>query len=225
MKNFLKRVLVGDKAKVYTIKYGVAKGLKIFLDPKDRSLRLFALDETELQTYIRKFAPHSEVFVDLGSSDGYYPLIYRKLNPAGEIFSFEVQEIQAVEQPKNFEMNGFDTGKLHVIQKYASDRVDDKNVTVDSMVAITGKKVFLKVDIEGAELIALKGAKNLLVNNVCSVIVETHAKELEDQCEAFLKQLGFSTEIVNPAWYRSLVPEARSLPHNRWLIAESKAAR
>ena len=225
MKNFLKSVLVGDKAKVYTIKYGVAKGLKIFLDPKDRSLRLFALDETELQTYIRQFAPRCEVFVDLGSSDGYYPLIYRKLNPAGEIYSFEVQEIQAVEQPKNFKMNGFDTGKLHVIQKYASDKIDDNNVTVDSVVPVKGKKVFFKVDIEGAELIALKGARNLLVNNTCSVIVETHSKELEDQCDEYLKQLGFSTKIVKLAWYRSIVPEARSLPHNRWIIAESKVSR
>jgi hypothetical protein len=222
MKNFLKGLLVGKEAKVYEIKYGIAKGIKIFLDPKDRSLRYFALEESELQSYFKKFSPKCEVFIDLGSSDGYYPLIYRKMNPAGEIYSFEVQEIQAVEQPKNFVLNGFSTNKLHVIQKYASDVIDDMNVTVDSIVNVKGKKVFFKVDIEGAELMALHGATQLLKNNTCSIIVETHAKDLDDQCVDFLQSLGYSTSIVEYAWYRAIIPEKRSLEHNRWIVAEKK---
>lgn len=144
MKHFIKSILVGKEAKIYTIRYGIAKGIKIFLDPKHRSLRLFALEENELQPYFKKFSPKCDVFLDLGSSDGYYPLVYRKLNPSGDIYSFEVQEVQALEQPKNFRMNGFDVDNLYVIQKYASDKIDEMNVTVDSIVNVKGRKVFLK---------------------------------------------------------------------------------
>ncbi len=220
MKNFVKSILIGKEAKVYTIKYGIAKGIKLFLDPMHRSLRLFALEENELQSYFKDFSPRCDVFIDLGSSDGYYPLVYRKLNTRGDIYSFEVQEKQALEQVKNFERNGFDTKNLYVIQKYVADKIDETNVTVDSIVNVTGKKVFFKVDIEGAEFLALKGAHKLLTNNNCSIIVETHTKALEEQCDDFLQSLGYSTKIVKYAWFRSIIPELRSLEHNRWLIAE-----
>lgn len=67
---------------------------------------------------------------------------------------------------------------------------------------------------------ALLGARNLLKNNSCSVIIETHTKALEEQCDTFLKSIGYSTKIVKLAWFRSIIPEHRSLEHNRWLIAE-----
>jgi hypothetical protein len=77
----------------------------------------------------------------------------------------------------------------------------------------------VKVDVEGAELQVLEGARDLLGRGGVSWIVETHSLELERECIRVLESCRLRVRVVEPAWWRVAVPETRPIAHNRWLVA------
>jgi hypothetical protein len=79
---------------------------------------------------------------------------------------------------------------------------------------------FIKIDVDGGEMDVLQSGQDLLAARRSSVLVETHSPELEEDCNAFLKTAGYLTAIIRNASWRTLVPETRPTPHNRWLWAE-----
>lgn len=62
--------------------------------------------------------------------------------------------------------------KVVVINRYVADESNDKYVTLDECFPnINGKNIFLKMDLEGMGLRAIKGAKKLISNNNCYIAV------------------------------------------------------
>jgi hypothetical protein len=74
---------------------------------------------------------------------------------------------------------------------------------------------FAKVDIDGGECDVLPGLIGLP-----TILIETHSKDLEEVCTAFLEEHGYATRVIRNARWRALWPEYRPLEHNRWLVAE-----
>ena len=221
MKKFLKRLVLGPASREFIIRGGMAKDIRMNIDPANRSQRLLGLEEREIHHAFRKFAPASEIFVDIGASDGYYGLVYYKLNPKGKIYLFDSRYAFAEEQRNNFSRNGFSQDKLFPISKYVCDFSDETHIALDDLLAQVPGIVFFKIDVDGGELEVLKGIKGLLDTRKCKVIIETHSKALEDSCLEFLRNLGYRTAVIPNAWWRYFIPEERPIEHNRWLRAEN----
>ena len=88
--------------------------------------------------------------------------------------------------------------KVTIVRKYVSDVNDENNVTLDSY--FSNKQtdnLFLKMDIEGYERNALKGAKNLLeeAENISGSVCIYHLHDDKDILQKFLKRLDYVTEI------------------------------
>ena len=81
---------------------------------------------------------------------------------------------------------------------------------------------FIKVDVDGGELEALKAAAPLL-RDFPPLVVETHSRELEEECNEFLRSVGYCVEIVPNSRLRAFWPEWRPLDQNRWLLASTLA--
>lgn len=219
MKNLLKKLLLGDlKAGDHAIKYGIASGIKMHIDPATKAQRILGLDERELFEAFTSHSQNSEIFVDIGASDGYYGLVYKKINPKGKVFMFDGGEVFLKEQLHNFQLNHMTIEGQEA--KLVGSNTKNGFITIDDYLKEkSAGSCFIKIDVEGAELDVLKGAIATLKDRSCNIIIETHSASLEKECMQFLTHLDYTVNIIDNAWWRIIIPEARSIDHNRWLSA------
>lgn len=50
---------------------------------------------------------------------------------------------------------------------------------------------YMKVDVEGAEMLVLQGSRNILIKARPTIFLATHGRELHQECCAFLGELGY----------------------------------
>ncbi len=99
--------------------------------------------------------------LDLGAAEGLFSL--RMVDQAETLYLFECDPgwIEALEQTfKPY------AGKVQLVPKYVSDLDNDREVSLDTFSkSVSGKISFVKMDIEGAEIRTLAGARELLRNH------------------------------------------------------------
>jgi hypothetical protein len=87
--------------------------------------------------------------------------------------------------------------KITIVPKYVSDTNDEFNITLDHFLENKEKNnLFLKMDIEGAEQLALKGAENMLkeAKDLDFSICTYHKKEDAAEIKKQLESCHFETE-------------------------------
>ena len=163
----------------------------------DRRFYLFGWDQdiiNYLNIYIKK--KNCDYFFDIGSCWGLYSLQIANNNSSVKVFAFDVFEnnIERLKKmAKNNSITNIKTFKnaigaqkkveyFSVNEKYSPNFSRDLNGkyqikvqqdTIDNLVNISNKNIVIKMDVERAELDALKGSKNLLKNNNCLIVLET----------------------------------------------------
>lgn len=191
------------------------------VDVAVKSQRLFGFDEREITASIRTFSKQAKTAVDVGASDGWYALHFASQPNIEAVVAIEPSPDNVRELHANFALNdqAF-AAKLRVVSMLASDLLSHDATTVDAELANAKPPFLLKIDVDGAEMSVLRGARNVLGSKNCLVVLETHSVELERDANAYLQQLGYRTQIIDNAWYRKFLPEQRVSAQNRWLIAE-----
>lgn len=219
LKHKLKSILFGQLGE-HRVKYGLGKGLKLTIDPLHKSQRILGLDEREVQPYFAAFAKCADVFIDVGASDGYYSLIYRKLNQYGQVICCDADQSFRDMQHRHFFSNFGHIDKFQAIEKLVGDHLQEGCTTIDELIrGSEWARPFIKVDVDGGELQVLKGAVQTLTWKNCVLIIETHSSVLESDCILFLKNHGYDSGIIRNAWWRTIIPEKRMIPHNRWFYS------
>ena len=221
MKSSLKKLVFGSIGD-HRIRYGTGKGIKMHIDPAHKLQRILGMDENELMPIFTAWSLNANAFFDIGASDGFYGLMFRKCNQKGKVFLFEGQKRFIEEQKHNFLLNNFNEEIFH-FSRYVASKDDNQTISLDTVIKdhhLENSSLLIKIDVDGGELEVLKGVKQTLQNYNCKLIVETHATVLEGDCILFLEELGYTTEIINPAWWRVIIPEKRPIEHNRWFLAE-----
>jgi FkbM family methyltransferase len=189
---------------------------------------VFEAETVEL--FLKMLAPGMTVF-DVGANVGLYTLLAADLvGPCGQVHAFEPTPHVAAKLRSNLDMNGF--GHVTVSEMAVSESTGDvilyfveddgennilapepgytasvtvPTVTLDEYVGSNGigKVDVVKMDIEGAELKALRGATRLLAGEQCPVLFlevnprtlafgNTRAAEVVD----FLRQHGYRVGTV-----------------------------
>ena len=132
-----------------------------------------------------------DILIDAGVCEGNFSLRYADI--CSKIYLFESDS-------KWFEP------LYHTFKDYGEKvqfffkRVDSKNrggaVTLDSAVTENDKKIFLKMDIEGAETSALRGAKNILTHNkIKASVCSYHNFDDEIKIKSIFQNCGYKTEV------------------------------
>lgn len=186
-------------------------------DPSSRALHLMGLYEREIYPYLLHGMKRGRVLIDIGANDGYYALAFVRM-PGKQVVLCEPGD-ERMELEKNLALNGFHKQvDYELVDKFVSANPGPDQIELASLMKVDQEN-FVLMDIEGGELGVIKNF-NFSSNLQVSWLIETHAKEIEDEIVARLKQHQYKVTIIDRAWWRPLVPEKRPLMHNRWLYAE-----
>ncbi len=180
------------------------------LSTLEREIILTGNHEPEtIQAFAALLAPGMTV-IDLGANIGQYTLVAaRRVGPLGRVYAFEPTPSLAEHARRNLELNGLENATVHAVAvsdapgrvtlhsvearrtEHELDRqwlfadpkgLDVPTVTLDGFVAEQSVRAVdvIKMDIEGAELQAFRGAETLLTGADPPVLVlELNPKTLE----------------------------------------------
>jgi hypothetical protein len=217
MANILRKVknrVVPRGRKYYRLPFGLAAGCTIRLDLANQMMLYLGLYERELNPYFQRLVQPGFRCFDVGGQDGYDALILGKLSGA-PILSFECDPLAVQEMRATFSRN--QRYEVEVIEAFVSDLDGDSTITLDRAAQQHFLPDFIKMDIEGAEVQALRGATNILYERKPAMIIETHGLEVEAACLSILREHDYKVSFVNQ---RGWLKESRPVQHNRWLICE-----
>jgi precorrin-6B methylase 2 len=173
---------------------------------------LFRLYEIELNGWIRQFVSAQTAVFDIGAQYGFDSLMFARLG-AYRVLTVEAEPDLEPLIRRNIERNGL-VDRVSIEINWVGNGTEG-TVTLDELASRAFMPDFIKIDIEGSEAEALRGAPEVLKN--CSRwLIETHSIEAEKECVAILSQFGFVIDTVNP---RRWLPDRRPIAHNRWVIA------
>jgi precorrin-6B methylase 2 len=197
---------------------GIARGCRMEID-FSRDTRLYAgLYERELNRWLRRLCKPGSKCLDIGAFEGYDSLVMGCLG-AAEVVAFEYEQGAAEAAQRNLDANSARLPtEFTVVQAFISDHSDGEQLAIDDYLAERPGLVpdFVKIDIEGGELLGVEGMKTLLSRHRPHLIIETHGLEVEQQCIEALKGHGYDPTVVDA---RSWLRDARPIGHNRWLVA------
>ena len=174
--------------------------------------------EYEKQLLFQKMIQAGNVVYDLGSHSGFYSILASEIvGKHGKVVSFEphprnlhyLREHLRLNQAQNvtvidaavsdisgsvqFDGSGF-TG--HISSHQGDLQV--KTVSLDELIETNQipPPDFIKIDIEGAEALALQGARSMLSKLHPPILLATHGSEVHASCCQFLESLGYILKSV-----------------------------
>ena len=208
------------EGRLETICAGQLRGMKLrrFMHSFDQHY-LDGSYEVELQDAFISMISPGDVVYDVGANVGYMTLLASKLvGPTGRVVAFEpgaktaaqlraqlvangLQNVEVEEcaicdevGTSQFAADGFSV-MAHLSDTASGGTVIVRTSTLDEFVK--GRQVpdLIKIDIEGAELLALAGARRLLATKRPALIVELHSEQLSREFHDAMAQVGYSVTL------------------------------
>lgn len=198
---------------------GIGRGIRLDIDLAVQTKMLLGLYEIELNRYLRRLCRPGFNCFDVGAQFGYDALLLAKLS-GGRVASFECDDDILDELARNVASNEHLRGRIEIVKGFVTSTTDQASgsIALDD-VAFGGSAFvpdFIKMDIEGGEFDALRGARAILERRRPDLLIETHSRQVEMDCLDYVRALGYETTIVDA---RKLLPDYRPVEHNRWFVA------
>jgi len=183
---------------------GEGKGLSVVLN----------LSEPEQLDMARRLVLPDAICFDIGANAGLYTLLFAQY--CRHVFAFEplprnirylcrILEVNGVRNATIVPCAVSDSTKLSLFkvgENCALGRIDSKGelpvVTLSCDEFVSAYKVvpsLLKIDVEGAEMLVLKGAENLLSNHKPIILLSTHGEAHRVGCLEILKRMKYSQVV------------------------------
>jgi FkbM family methyltransferase len=214
---FVKNFYIGKKDRSQIFKYGI-----------------LCEHENKLTKYFIKNIKNKKCLYDVGTNYGYYSILARQLSKTIEIHAFEPEPETFKILKKNSDNNDIKISQLAVSNKnqttvfyknnYNSSigslvdpnkngfkKIEVEAITLDDYTEENNNPDIIKMDIEGAEELAIKGAASYLKNNSPEIIIEVWSKEHDDYKKSYkaidaLQNLNYKAyEITNNGEIKNII--------------------
>jgi len=224
------------------VRNGLGQGLNLFVLPRYELAYIRGDHEPTIQSVLSSVLRRGEVFFDVGAHVGFFSLIAARLvGSEGSVFAFEPDPDNFARLRANISRNGMAWVRpicaaacdrrgtaTFVRSALASSRMEGRVVGDESAVAAEVLPVdcvmlddefsprlgAVKVDVEGAELLVLKGAPRLLAEGKLRWIVEAHSQELEAAVTKIFREANYGCRPIS-----ALRSPSRSDVAGRYVIA------
>jgi hypothetical protein len=167
---------------------------------KDYLALLVEQDERSAHRYVRSYTElQGKTLLDVGAAEGIFSL--DTIEFTKKVILFEC--LEHWQKPLKATFAKW-SDKVTFVKKYVGNKSEGEFVTIDEFLSASEKQnLFLKMDIEGAERLALEGAKQTLAigNNNQLAICTYHRKGDPEYIEDFMKKLGYTVEFSEGLMY------------------------
>lgn len=197
-----------------TLPLGLGRGIRMHIDFAVQTRTYLGLYEVELNRFLRQILTAGVATFDVGAQAGYDSLVIAKRTRA-RVAAFECDADCLLAMKASFRLNPDLAPLIEPVDAVVG--ADPGQTGLDDW-AYGGGFVpdFIKLDIDGGELAALRSAERLLAERKPALLVEVHSLDLERGCGSLLIEHGYRPVVVNQ---RRVWPDYRPIPHNRWLCA------
>jgi len=204
-----------DKTK--GLRYVLMDGKKLYFKKRWSTKRIkkaysILLKEQDIQSphrYLNEQFQFNEgdVLVDAGTAEGNFALSL--VEKASKLILFEpdkewIEPLQATFEPWK--------EKVTIINKFVADTANSKQITLDNIISPIETEIFLKANVEGAELKLLKGATKLLSQQkpfkiaICTYHKEQDEKEISKFLSEYNFKISFSEGYMLPIFDKKMRP-------------------
>ncbi len=179
--------------------------------------------ENETHRYLARFTRDISTAIDAGAGIGEHTLFFLKKTNASQVVAFEPSVNLCSEIKRAALLNGYDvdgpSSRLKIYNSCLGSSHIQTSLTLDDFLDVIKPPCFIKIDVDGAELDILLGAKKLTKMAGLRFLVETHSTQLEIECMKYFKAIHYTTVLIKNAFWRLLIPEERGKLLNRWFFA------
>lgn len=197
--------------------------------------------EPDKQEIIKSFVKPGMTVFDIGAHAGFYTLAFSGLvGEAGSVFAFEPFAENAKNILKHISVNAVTNATLFQVAVSDQDgvvgfRVADSSymgaistdgnyrvpsVSIDRLIqqGLTPLPDLIKIDVEGAEALVLRGAKDAFKQKKPILVIALHGEAAQEACMRFLIDSGFAAFKLDGSRVDKLLPgesEIYALPVER----------
>ena len=202
---------------VVTIKNGYAAGYKWKRYHRHVSGYWVGHYELAMQKAISRELSHGDIFFDVGANAGFFTLVAASIvGRDGHCVAFEPLPENVDSIREQIDLNSL--SNCHVVDKALSDHegvshfycgkdtstahlgethdgtqtIQVELTTLDNALTNWGAPALIKMDIEGGEIDALKGASTLLQDGCAKFLIELHGEKCGEEVRAILQKAGYS---------------------------------
>jgi FkbM family methyltransferase len=175
--------------------------------------------ERHVQTLFREKVRPGAIVLDIGANVGFFTLLASKLvGTAGHVHAFEPFPRNLYFLERHIRMNSLSNVTVHSLaitsqsgaarfergENASQARLADgggipiRTASLDDLLSdkVVRAPDFIKMDIEGAEGDALRGATMLLGATGLTIVLSTHGHEQQEQCCSILRNANFNLELL-----------------------------
>jgi FkbM family methyltransferase len=175
--------------------------------------------EPYMQRVIAQVVKKDSVFYDIGANVGFYSLLASTLVFPGKVYAFEpvTENVRYIQ--RHLTLN--DIRNVQVLEFAISDQVGTstfqeeatramghlqaegntrvQTTTLDSLLQaqLIEPPQYIKMDIEGAELMALHGASECIQRHRPIIFLATHGRDMETECGQLLNSWGYELQNIS----------------------------
>lgn len=193
------------------IRHGPARGMKWITGSSIHGCWLGTY-ELAKQIALQRFVKPGMVVYDIGAQAGFYTLFFSRLvGEAGRVYAFEPCPYEAHFLVNHVRIN--ELANVRIVQAAVGERTGLVGMTIDrgmtqnqicnrseSVLAVPAVTLdrsgleppdLIKMDVEGAESLVLKGARDTLCNARPVVFIALHGPEQRAECVGILRSSGY----------------------------------